>query len=317
VPRPEPRQPALELDDDEPSDTDNRIDRAPRERSIHEINTMIARLTGPEHQARIKAEVDRQLREPLPRTAEVRKMRALGYRDDQIRLAIITQQAQRRADTSGIQSIHQVLTGRRPRANASGPLAELTTSQLRVRGRLGQAALLADQQALTETDPSKAARIRELSTGLKLLSGRPQQQEFDFFMGGNTQLGHQYTDAIIQRLDESGASRVERDAALATLTLIVRHQGWQTHECQKTGVEIARMRGVDKGNMTRTLALLEKIGAITRTKRGTTKTICVTPEGVYRGVPLAHPETVDRYIKDVVVPLRRKQKTETTPAESA
>jgi hypothetical protein len=252
---------------------------------------------------------------PPPITPTTRRMQRFGFTNDEITLGLIQQAAQAKAGM-GVRPLHAILTGQPQRTNPNNALAELAPRQLSRRGRYGQAALLADQQALQERDPGRAAVAREASNALKILSGRPQQVEFDFFMA-NTSHGHQYTDTILQRLDATGASRVERDAALATLTLIARYQGWQSHECTKTGVELARMRGVDKGNMTRTLALLERIGAITRTRRGTTKTICVTPEGVYRGAMDKHAETVERYKADVVVPLRQKAARKTAESPSA
>jgi DNA-binding transcriptional ArsR family regulator len=250
----------------------------------------------------------------LPNTVEIRTLRGLGYDDDRIKVAMQQREAEKRAG-AGLRSLDAILTGRKKRASPGAPLSELTTNQLRVRGRYGQAALLADQEALREPDPSRAALAREASTALKLLSGRPVQEEFNFFMA-NSSTGHQYVDVILSRLRASDANTSERHAALATLGLIVRHLGWQDHACVKTGTELAAMLGVHPTAMTRTLNLLEKVGAITRVRRGTMKTITVTPEGAYRGDITKHAEAVDRY-KAEIVPLKRKAKAEPAPAESA
>ncbi|MCT6565588.1 hypothetical protein N4296_13605, partial [Staphylococcus aureus] len=53
-------------------------------------------------------------------------------------------------------------------------------------------------------------------------------------------------------------------------------------------------------DMATTLALLERIGAITRTKRGRTKLITINPEGAFRGDVTRHAEAVDRYRAEVV-----------------
>jgi DNA-binding MarR family transcriptional regulator len=60
------------------------------------------------------------------------------------------------------------------------------------------------------------------------------------------------------------------------------------------------MRGVDKADMARTLATLERVGAINRVKKGRTKIIAVTPEGAFRGKIDNHAEAVARYSAEVV-----------------
>lgn len=248
----------------------------------------------------------------LPNTLEIRTLRGLGYDDDRIKIAMQQREAEKRAGV-GLRSLNSILTGQKKRAEPGGPLSELTTSQLRLRGRYGQAALLADQEALREADPKRAALAREAAIQLKLLSGRPVQVEFNFFMA-NSSTGHQYIDVILSRLRATEASTSERDAALATLSLIVRHLGWQDHACAKTGTELAALRGVHKTAMSRTLALLESVGAITRVKRGGIKTITVTPEGAYRGDITKHAEAVDRY-KAEVVPLKTKRTPKAAASE--
>lgn len=137
-------------------------------------------------------------------------------------------------------------------------------------------------------------------------------------MGGNVSTGHQFHDAIIERLKATGAPASEQRTALAALGVIIRWLGWQTYDCQKTAAELADLLGMDAGDMARTLRLLESIGAIARVKRGRTKTITVTPEGAYRGDIARHAEAVDRYRAEVV-PLRqakvkpRRSPRKTTP----
>ncbi|OYV88770.1 MAG: hypothetical protein B7Z57_14545, partial [Acidiphilium sp. 37-60-79] len=123
---------------------------------------------------------------------------------------------------------------------------------------------------------------------------------FDFFGGGNVSLGHQYIDAVQARLMATNATPAERDAALATLLLITRHLEWQGYACTKIAADLAEMRGVDKGDMARTLVLLERVGAIGRVKRGRTKIIAVTPEGAFRGKIDNHGEAVERYKAEVI-----------------
>ncbi|OYV54107.1 MAG: hypothetical protein B7Z76_15710 [Acidiphilium sp. 20-67-58] len=205
-------------------------------------------------------------------TAELRRR---GYSNDDIRLAQNVQEANRRAGAPS-RTLAEVLAGQQARSRPAAPVEDLTARQLRRRGTYGQAALLVDQAALGERDPARAAQARLLGHGLKAMAERPVQLEFDFFGGGNVSLGHQYIDAVQARLMATNATPAERDAALATLLLITRHLEWQGYACTKIAADLAEMRGVDKADMTRTLVLLEKVGAISRTKRGRTKVIAVT-----------------------------------------
>lgn len=142
--------------------------------------------------------------------------------------------------------------------------------------------------------------MRYHAQGLKALARKPVQLEFDFFGGGNVSLGHQYIDAIQARLLKADATPAERGIALATLTMIVRHLGWQSYACDKTAADLCDLMGINKVSMAETLALLERIGAISRVKRGRTKVITVTPEGAFRGDVNRHAETVDCYRSEVV-----------------
>ena len=227
------------------------------------------------------------------------ELRRRGYSDDDIRLAQMTQEANRRAGAPS-RTLAEVLAGQQARPRPAAPVEDLTVRQLRRRGTYGQAALLVDQAALGERDPARAAQARLLGHGLKAMAERPVQLEFDFFGGGNVSLGHQYIDAVQARLMATNATPAERDAALATLLLITRHLEWQGYACTKIAADLAEMRGVDKGDMARTLVLLERVGAIGRVKRGRTKIIAVTPEGAFRGKIDNHGEAVERYKAEVI-----------------
>ncbi len=229
-------------------------------------------------------------------TAELRRR---GYSDDDIRLAQMTQEANRRAGAPA-RTLAEVLAGQQARSRPAAPVEDLTARQLRRRGTYGQAALLVDQAALGERDPARAAQARLLGHGLKAMAERPVQLEFDFFGGGNVSLGHQYIDAVQARLMATNATPAERDAALATLLLITRHLEWQGYACTKIAADLAEMRGVKPQNMKETLALLERVGAISRVKRGRTKLITVTPEGAFRGKIDNHGEAVERYKAEVI-----------------
>ena len=231
-----------------------------------------------------------------------RDLRRRGYSHADIELARKQREAELRSGGSP-RSLLAVLAGKSGKSPPGVAPADLTARQLRVRGVYGQAALMVDQKALTERDPLCAIEVRTASGILKKWAGRPAQQEFNFFMA-NTTTGHQYHDAILERLKATGAPASERRTALAALGLIIRWVGWQTYECQKSAADLADLLDMHKAGMTRTLNLLEKVGAIARVKRGRTKVITVTPEGAYRGDINRHAEAVDRYRAEVV-PLRQ------------
>lgn len=248
--------------------------------------------------------------------AAKRKIRARllrqGYSDEDVDLALATQAAEQKVGLRR-RSIEQIIAGRAPnRLGAGAPAAELTARQLRVRGRYGQAALLVDQQALLEQNEGKKALARDLSTSLKLLSGRAIQLEFDFFMA-NTSIGHQYFDAITARLGAEPITLAQRMAATTTLAHIMRWLGWQSHVCLKTQTELAAITGVKKQAMSKTIDLLERVGAVTRTKRGSMKVITVTPEGAYRGDITRHADAVHAYQAEVVPFGKRQLKSQPSP----
>ena len=242
-------------------------------------------------------------------TVSNRDLRRRGYPQADIELAQKQREAEARSGGTP-RSLLAVLAGRPAKSWLDAAPEDLTPRQLRVRGVYGQAALMVDQKALTERDPTCAIEVRAASGILKKWAGRPAQQEFDFFMA-NTTTGHQYHDAIRDRLLAAKVTQAERFAARAVLHEIVRWVGWQTYACEKTAAELADLLSMDAGDMTRTLQLLERVGAIARVKRGRTKVITVTPEGAYRGDITRHAAAVDRY-RTEVVPLR--QPTDEPPA---
>jgi DNA-binding transcriptional ArsR family regulator len=217
-------------------------------------------------------------------------------REDPTALARAQQQAEARAG-GPVRSISDILKGK-----ASAPI-DLTRRQLRRRGAYGAAALLTDQAALREKNPIKATKARVASGILKELAEQAAQLEFDFFMG-NVSVGQQFHDTIRDRLLATGETTARRLTAAAVLNEITRWLGWQSYECTKSARELEKLLNVEQAQMSRALMLLERVGAIRRVKRGTMKTICITPEGAYRGDINKHAEAVARYHKEVVVPLR-------------
>ena len=231
----------------------------------------------------------------------IMEFRRLGFSAEDIEYARLHQEAQKRVGAT-VGSLNSILTGEKPRPRKQASVVELTPRQLRSRGTYGQAAVLLDVAALGEKDPGRAAQARTASTIAKQLA-RPGQLEFDFWKGGNMITADQYHDAIRERLTKTNLTAAERAQALAVLQEIKRWLLWQEFTCGKTAAEIGDLLGFNKFDMSRTLATLEQIGAITRVKRGRTKVITVSPEGAFRGKIENHNEVLERY-KAEIVPFR-------------
>lgn len=229
-----------------------------------------------------------------------KRLVAEGHTPEDIATAEAVRAAQSRVGMRP-QSLTTILTGKVP-TNAPKPVEDLSARQLRKRGRYGQAALLADQEALAEDDPTRAAKAREASGILKALAKKPEQLEFDFWKG-NAMTADEYHDAIRDRLKATAATTAERLTALAVLKEICRWLKWQSFECERTAAELGDLLGVEPAPMSRALSRLEEVHAITRVKRGRTKIIAVNPEGAYRGDVNQHAAVMDKYRAEVV-PLR-------------
>ena len=186
----------------------------------------------------------------------------------------------------------------------------LTEKQLRKRGRYGQAALLADQEAIGEVNTERALRARHASAIFKELAHKPVQLEFDFFKG-NWSVADEYHDTIRDRIHALPVSAHKRMVAVAVMAEIIRWLPWQDAACSKTVTEISELLKVRQADVSESLTLLEQVGAIRCVVRGRTKLIYVNPEGIYRGPVGNHAAAIDSYKKVMaefgnVIPLRRE-----------
>lgn len=230
-------------------------------------------------------------------TMTQRQLLAAGVTAEDLELAKITQHQQRLKGVR-VQSLAEICGLAKP-GRQDAVVVDITPKQLRQRGALGQAALLAAQHALSETSPERAEQARFASQLLTQLS-QPHQFEFDFFRGGNVSIAHQYQDAVTERLFASAPTKAKALEAQAILWQITRHLQWQSYVCDKTAADLCEITRTDKADMTRALNLLEQVGAIRRVKKGRTKVITVTPEGAYRGDVNKHNEVVQRYHLEVI-----------------
>lgn len=222
------------------------------------------------------------------------ELRALGVSNEDIALARVTQEAQRR-NGSPVQSI-EVIAGVTTRRSAT--TIDMTEKAIRRRGRYDQAALFLDQQALLETTPERASKARDAAMVAKELSDT-LQLEFSFF-GGNVSLAHDYMDAMTNRLMQVAPTTAKRNEALAVLWIMTRHMAWQNYEVQKTAAELSELTGIKPSHLSVTMRLLENVGAIRRVRKGRTNIITITPEGVYRGNVNNHAQSVERYKMEVI-----------------
>ncbi len=234
----------------------------------------------------------------MPR-ATIYELRQSGVSAEDIELAKATQEAQRRTGAP-VQSIGAIIgvSEARQRHNHNLP-TDLTGRALRKRGVYDQAALLADQQALHESSPERAAKARQAAQTLKELSASTRL-EFDLLGGGNVSIAFQYQDAVTERLFEAAKTSAQAKEAMSILWTICRHLGWQSYECTKTAADLCEITRTKAPHMADALKLLEQVGAIQRVKRGRSKIITVTPEGAFRGNINNHAQVVERYKLDVI-----------------
>ncbi len=231
-------------------------------------------------------------------------LRRRGVDDDTIKTAKLIQGAQRRQRCK-VQTINQIINGV---SQLEPDPADLTVRQLRKRGRIGQAALLLDQEAIAEPDLLKKTRLRFLSREAKILAEKPAKLEFDFFKG-NWSVAEEFHDTIRDRIHALPLTLPKRTMAIAVMAEVIRWLPWEDAACSKTAAEIADLLKARPKDVSEALQTLEQVGAIRRAARGRTKLIYVNPEGAYRGNVNHHAEAVGTYkkaMKDAgnVIPLR-------------
>lgn len=225
-----------------------------------------------------------------------RELRRLGVSEEDLQSAKRLQ-AQQRAKGVPVLSAAVIVGLAAPRPSSN--VHDFTKAALNRRGgKYDQAAFLLDQSALNEASPERAEQARNAACIAKELAASTQL-EFDFF-GGNVSIAHQYQDAVTERLRNSGQTLSSQHMALAVLWQITRYLAWQSYACEKSAADLCDITGIDKAQMSRSLDLLENVGAIRRVRQGRRKLITVTPEGAFRGNINKHGEAVERFRLDVI-----------------
>ena len=221
---------------------------------------------------------------------DVRRLQRKGVSDDDIKSAIEHQRSQRRAGAP-VQRL-DVIVGVAP-AKPSPP-EFLIGRQLRKKDAGTQASTIARQLALMSKTQIGALELRQAAELIDRNSSRLQQEEFSF-MAGNISVGHEYQSTIRHRLTESGVTLAQKNQALAVLWTLTEFLKWQSFEIDASISEIAEHTGIVRPNLSKTLKLLESVGAINRVQKGRRSCISITPEGIYKGSMQAHSMTVEKY----------------------
>lgn len=249
---------------------------------------------------------------------EATKLRRLGVPEADLKTAEEMRRRQKNlgAPVLSLSEICGVTVPRRGTGANAGDPKEFRNRQLRGKNAGQQAALLSRVAALSVEGVSKQLRVRQIATELDELFEKPTHQEFDF-MRGNVSLAHQYQDIIEDRLLKSDASAAQQSMALSILWTLTRFLAWQSYEVSITAAELAERKHLDKALVSRSLKLLESIGAISQVKRGRRKVIMITPEGVYRGSIDHHTETATKFRFEVIEGGRKKPDGEQIDIEDA
>jgi hypothetical protein len=227
---------------------------------------------------------------------EIRRLKQQGVADDDLQLAMATQESQRRLG-SGAQSLEDILAGRAaPKPRRSGvDVVPLSDRQMRRRGLPGQAALVAFQAAEHSDDPEQKRQCLKAAEILRAATRGPVQLEFNFFKE-NWSVSSEYLDAVMTRLQ----GKPHELEAWKVLVGLMRFVDKHDPECKfGTQEKLAGYVGMRRQHVTRALSLLEAVGAIRRVKEGRGTRVYINPEGIYRGDMNKHAETVAKFAKVV------------------
>lgn len=231
------------------------------------------------------------------------------YGSERVRMAEIQCEAERRSLGRPGRSLWEILEGRPQRGQnphktgfnlhaaghqrAPSKGADVLAAMLDGNGLKGAASLV--RAAAPNLDPVQRAEARKLALGLDRVASGTLQLEFDLWGGGSVNLGHEYWDEIQRRLVASGVSPVQQAVAQAVVAQLMRHLEFGKSRVNLTASELCQVTRMQPPNISKTLALLEKVGAIWREPRGRTKEIHINPEGAFRGGPGQHQAAVHEF----------------------
>ena len=198
-------------------------------------------------------------------------------------------------------SLRDILLHKQPTSRAEqkslGDLVndtKLTERQLKKHGYLGQAAILLRKAAISDPSIDVRKEARELANKAEELSNHVQLS-FNLIGGKNAMIGHEYYDAVMAELK---GKPLWRNAFVLWME-IAHNIPWEDYVCSLNAAELGDKLEMSESQVSQGLKLLEQVGAIKRIKRGRTKAITITPEGVYRGQVTDHQSVVKRYKAEV------------------
>lgn len=247
----------------------------------------------------------------MPAHAHSRSRLVTRYGESEVRLAEAQSEAERRSLGRPGRSVWEVLEGRQQRGQnpktqglnlhaaghqrAASKGSDVLSAMLDGNGLKGAAALT--RSAAANLDPVRRAEARKLAEGLEQVAGGRVQLEFDLWGAGSVNLGHEYWDEIQRRLVASGVSPVQQAIAQAVVAQLMRHLEFGKSRVDLTASELCTLTRMQAPNISKTLALLEAVGAIWREPRGRIKEIHLNPEGAFRGGPGQHQAAVLAFAK--------------------
>lgn len=228
------------------------------------------------------------------------------YGDEAVRIAEAQSEAERRVLGRPGRAPWEVLEGRPQRGRnpkpdglnlhaagrqrPPGKGADVLSAMLDGNGLKGAAALA--RAAAGNLDPVRGAEVRKVAAELEGIASGAVQLEFDLWGGGSVNLGHQFWDEARRRLIAAETPPLHQAVAQAVLAEMIRHLEFGSSRVRLNAAELAGLMRMKPPNLSKTLALLERIGAIWRVQRGRTKELHINPEGAFRGGPGAHQAAV-------------------------
>lgn len=231
------------------------------------------------------------------------------YGSERVRMAEIQHEAERRSLGRPGRAVWEILEGRPQRGQnphktglnlhaaghqrAPSKGVDVLTAMLNGNGIKGASALV--RAAAPNLDPVQRAEARKIAAGLDRLADGIVQLEFDLWRGGSVNLGHEYWDEIQRRLIVAGISPVQQAIAQAVVAQMIRRLEFGKSRVNVTASELCTIMRMEAANISRTLRLLEDVGAIWREPRGRTKEIHINPEGAFRGGPGQHQAAVHEF----------------------
>lgn len=164
------------------------------------------------------------------------------------------------------------------------PTSLLDAMLARTEGGAVKAAAAVLRAEAVKLDPVRRATLRNVATLAEDVTRGRARIQFDLYAsGGNVSVGKQYWSWVRTQLRERQMTTHQRTLAMALLAELIQHLRFAAEDVDVTAEDLVDLMGIDKASVSRTLAVLEEVGAIAREQHGRMKRILITPEGAFRG----------------------------------